>query len=71
MNENKIKKGNYYNKEKFKEMIQVLEKDFKETIVNIKDELINTQTQILSDANSRLICLYFKLGKIINDNFKW
>lgn len=49
----------------------MLEKDFKETIVNIKNEIINTQTQILSDANSRLINLYFKLGKIINDNSKW
>lgn len=49
----------------------VLEKDFKETIVNIKNEIINTQTQILSDANGRLINLYFKLGKILNDNSKW
>ena len=49
----------------------MLEKDFKETIVNIKNEIINTQTQILSDSNSRLINLYFKLGKIINDNSKW
>ena len=47
------------------------EKDCKETIVNIKNEIINTQTQILSDANIRLINLYFKLGKIINDNSKW
>ena len=49
----------------------MLEKDFKETIINIKNEIINTQTQIFSDANSRLINLYFKLGKIINDNSKW
>lgn len=49
----------------------MFEKDFKETIVNIKNEIINTQTQILSDVNSRLINLYFKLGKIINDNSKW
>ena len=27
--------------------------------------------QILSDFNRRLINLYFKLGKIINDNSKW
>lgn len=49
----------------------MFEKDFKETIVNIKNEIINTQTQILSDVNRRLINLYFKLGKIINDNSKW
>ncbi len=49
----------------------MLERDFKETFVNIKKEIISTQTQILSDANIRLINLYFKLGKIINDNSKW
>lgn len=49
----------------------MLEKDFKEIIINIKNEIISTQTQILSDANVRLINLYFKLGKIINDNSKW
>lgn len=49
----------------------MFEQDFKETIVNIKNEIINTQTQILSDANTRLINLYFRLGKIINDNSKW
>lgn len=49
----------------------MLEKDFKETIINIKKEIIDTQTKILCDANIRLINLYFKLGKIINDNSKW
>ena len=49
----------------------MLEKDFKETFINIKKEIIDTQTKILSDANIRLINLYFKLGKIINDNSKW
>ena len=48
-----------------------LENEFKETIINIKKEILNTQTQILSDANVRLINLYFKLGKIMNDNSKW
>lgn len=49
----------------------MLEKNFKDTIINIKNEIISTQTQILSDVNIRLINLYFKLGKIINDNSKW
>lgn len=49
----------------------MLEKNFKDTIINIKNEIISTQTGILSDANIRLINLYFKLGKIINDNSKW
>lgn len=58
MNENKIKKGNYYNKEKLNEMIQVLEKEFKETIVNIKDELTSTQTYILSDAKQTNLFIF-------------
>ena len=37
----------------------MLEKDFKETIVNIKKEIVDTQTKILIDANNRLINLYF------------
>lgn len=49
----------------------MVEKDFKDTIINIKNEIKNTQTQILSDANLRLINLYFKIGKMINDNSKW
>lgn len=58
MNENKIKKGNYYNKEKLNEMIQVLEKEFKETIVNIKDELTSTQTHILNDAKQTNLFIF-------------
>ena len=58
MNENKIKKENYYNKEKLNEMIQVLEKEFKETIVNIKDALISTQTHILSNAKQTNLFIF-------------
>lgn len=49
----------------------MLEKDFKNTIIDIKNEIKNTQISIMSDASKRLINLYFKLGKIINDNSKW
>ncbi len=49
----------------------MLQKDFKETIVNIKNEIIQTQVSIMSDANIRLINLYFRLGKIINENSNW
>ena len=49
----------------------MLEKDFKNTIIDIKNEIKNTQISIMSDANKRLINLYYKLGKIINENSKW
>lgn len=49
----------------------MLEKDFKEVVATIRDEIIETQVYIMSDANKRLINLYFKLGKIIYENSKW
>lgn len=43
----------------------MLEKDFKSMMISIKNEIEKTQVLIMSDANKRLIDLYFKLGKII------
>lgn len=49
----------------------MLEKDFKEIIVSIKKEINQTQVLIMSDANIRLLSLYFKIGKMIYENSKW
>lgn len=49
----------------------MLEKDFKEIIKNIKNEIYKTQTLIMSDANKRLLELYFYIGKIVNENSSW
>ena len=49
----------------------MLEKEFKDVIKNIKTEIDNTQVLIMSDANIRLINLYFRIGKIIYENAKW
>lgn len=49
----------------------MLEENLKNTIMNIKKEIMETQISIMSDANKRLINLYFKLGKIINESSKW
>lgn len=46
----------------------MLEKDFKEIINNIKEEIINTQIQTMQEVNGNLIRLYFKLGKIVSEN---
>ena len=43
----------------------MLEENLKNTIMNIKKEIMETQISIMSDANKRLINLYFKLVKII------
>lgn len=49
----------------------MLEKDFKEIIKNIKNEIYKTQTLIMSDANKRLLELYFYIGKVVNENSSW
>lgn len=49
----------------------MLEKDFKSMMISIKNEIEKTQVLIMSDANKRLIDLYFKLGQIIAENSKW
>lgn len=46
----------------------MLEKDFKETIKMIKDEIRKTQIKAIQEVNSNLILLYFKLGKIVVEN---
>ena len=46
----------------------MLEKNFKDIISNIKEEIINTQIKTMQEANSNLIMLYFKLGKIVSEN---
>lgn len=49
----------------------MLEKNFKEIIKNIKNEIYKTQTLIMSDANKRLLELYFYIGKVVNENSSW
>lgn len=48
-----------------------LEKDFKEIINNIKDEIRITQIKTMLQVNSNLIMLYYRLGKIIDENSKY
>lgn len=49
----------------------MLEKDFKEIITNIKDDIRNTQVKTAVQVNQNLIMLYFRLGKILNDNYEY
>ena len=49
----------------------MLEKEFKELIVNVKNDILNTQYKIIENANLELINLYFRLGKIISENVKY
>lgn len=49
----------------------MLDKDFKEIFDNIKNEIYKTQTLIMSDANKRLLELYFYIGKVVNEKSSW
>ena len=49
----------------------MLEKDFKELMVNIKKEIKTSQMKTMLEANKNLIILYFKLGKIISENVEY
>ena len=52
-------------------MIDTLEKDFKKVISEIKTDIRTTQIKTIQQVNSNLIMLYFRLGKILNDNYKY
>src|SRR5574344_373744 len=49
----------------------MLEKDFKNIIFEIKNQINNTQMEIFQNANKSLLKLYYNLGKIIDENSSW
>ncbi len=49
----------------------MLEKDFKNIIASIKNEIRNTQYEIFRTANKKLLELYFNIGKFISENSEW
>ena len=63
---------NYYNETKNK-TLEIIENsdNFKNIITNIKSEIRTTQVKVVIEANKNLINLYFRLGKILNDNYKY
>ena len=52
-------------------MIENLEKDFKVAIKEIKDDIKHTQIKTITQANSNLIMLYYRTGKIMFENSKY
>ena len=42
--------------------------DFKNVIENIKSDIKSTRFRIMENANKELLYLYFRLGKIIDEN---
>ena len=48
----------------------MLEKDFKDIINVIKEDIRKTQIKSIQQVNSNLIMIYFRLGKIVLENKK-
>ena len=51
--------------------VKMLDKHFQEIIGNIKEDIKNTQLDIMLNANINLVNLYYRLGKIIYENSSW
>ncbi len=51
-------------------MIEKVE-NYKIIFENVKSDIKNTRLEIIKNANSELIKLYFRLGKIIQENWKY
>lgn len=49
----------------------MLEKEFKDLILQAKEDILATRYNVMQYANSELIMLYFRLGKIVSENTKY
>lgn len=49
----------------------MLDKSFKEICDGIKKDVKDTQLEIMVNANTNLVNLYYRIGKIISENFTW
>lgn len=49
----------------------MLEKSFQEVTKDIKNEITKTQLEIMTDANKKLVNLYYNIGKTLEINSSW
>lgn len=49
----------------------MLDKSFKSICDGIKKDVKDTQLEIMVNANTNLVNLYYRIGKIISENFSW
>ena len=52
-------------------MTEMIKNDFRVAIKEIKDDIRNTQIKTMLQANSNLIMLYYRIGKIMFENNKY
>lgn len=49
----------------------MLDKEFKDLILCVKEDILKTRFEVQTDANIELIKLYFRIGKIVSENSKY
>ena len=49
----------------------MLDKDFKDLILYVKEDILKTRFEVQTNANIELIKLYFRIGKIVSENAKY
>lgn len=54
-----------------REGLTMLDKSFQEITSNIKNAITKTQLEIMTDANKKLVNLYFNIGKTLEENSNW
>ena len=52
-------------------MLEVIDNDFKEVVDKIKDEIRTTNIKTMQQVNCNLIMMYFRIGKILEENSKY
>ena len=49
----------------------MIDKSFQEVANSIKKVITNTQFEIMSDANKKLVNLYYNIDKTLDENSNW
>lgn len=53
------------------EETNMLDKEFKDLILCVKEDILKTRFEVQTNANIELIKLYFRIGKIVSENAKY
>ena len=49
----------------------MLDKEFKDLVLYVKQDILKTRFEVQENANIELIKLYFRIGKIVSENAKY
>ena len=49
----------------------MLDKEFKDLVLFVKEDILKTRFEVQTNANIELIKLYFRIGKIVSENAKY